>query len=137
MLKPDALERTSNDTTAALSDQQIHAFCTSGYCVSRIRVPEHIVIRAVGAVWELCPSTFRPDKPRTWHGDFRDCCKTQSIEDRRGRVKFRECLRGEQWLYDMTAANPTVLACVRELIGEPVPPEYARGLYPVFPTRFR
>ena len=41
----------------------------------------------------------------------------------RGRVKFRECLRGERWLYDLTAANPDILACIKELIGEPVPPE--------------
>ena len=122
---------------AGLIDQQIHAFCTLGYCVSRIRIPEQIVIRAVDAVWELCPTSFRPNKPRTWGGDVTDSCKTQSIEDRRGRVKFRECLRGEQWLYDLAAANPAILACVRELIGEPVPPEYVRGLYPVFPTRFR
>ncbi|HYJ06680.1 MAG TPA: phytanoyl-CoA dioxygenase family protein [Chthoniobacterales bacterium] len=52
-------------------------------------------------------------------------------------MKFRECLRGERWLYEMTAANADILACIRELIGEPVPPEYVRGLYPVFPTRSR
>ena len=88
-------------------------------------------------VWELCPSAFQLDKPRSWHGEFEDSCKTLSIEKRLGRVKFRECLRGERWLYDMTAGNADILACIRELIGEPVPPEYVRGLYPVFPARSR
>lgn len=131
------VERTTDEVTAGFSDQQIQAFCALGYCVSRIPLAEAITQRAVDKVWELCPSSFQPDKPRTWKGEFKDSCKTQSIRDRRGRVKFRECLRGERWLYDMTAANAAILACIRELIGEPVPPEYVRGLYPVFPTRAR
>ena len=136
-MKVDVLERPTDEVTAGLSDQQIQAFCVLGYCVSRIPLAEHITKRAVDKVWELCPSSFQVDKPRTWKGEFEDSCKTQSIRDRLGRVKFRECLRGERWLYDLTAANAGILACIRELIGEPVPPEYVRGLYPVFPTRSR
>jgi hypothetical protein len=120
-----------------LSDQHVQAFCALGYCVSRIALEQEITKRAIDTVWELCPRSFQIDKPRTWQGEFKDSCKTQSIEDRRGRVKFRECLRGERWLYDMTAGNADLLSCIRELIGEPVPPEYVRGLYPVFPTRSR
>lgn len=120
-----------------LSDQQISDFCSQGYCVSQIAVPDEIVTRCVEKVWELCPASFQADKPRTWKGEFRDCCKTQSLKDRRGRVKFREILRGERWLYDLTAGNPEVRALVAELIGEPVEPEYVRGLYPVFPTHPR
>jgi ectoine hydroxylase-related dioxygenase (phytanoyl-CoA dioxygenase family) len=52
-------------------------------------------------------------------------------------VKFREILRGERWLYDLTAGNGDVVAAVADLIGEPVEPEYVRGLYPVFPTHPR
>jgi hypothetical protein len=122
---------------SVLSDQQIRNFCSAGYCVSRVSIPEELATRAVEKVWELCPPSFQPNKPRTWQGAFRDCCKTESIKERRGRVKFRECLRGERWLYDLTAGNRDVLATVAELIGEPVEPEYVRGLYPVFPTRPR
>ena len=117
-----------------LSDQQIREFCAEGYCVSQVPVPAEVVTRAVEKVWELCPPAFQANKPRTWKGEFRDCCKTQSIRDRRGRVKFREILRGERWLYDLTAGNRDVLALVAELIGDPVEPEYVRGLYPVFPS---
>jgi Phytanoyl-CoA dioxygenase (PhyH) len=136
-MKTEVLEPPTDEETLRLSDQQVRAFCAFGYCVSRIPLAQEITQRAIDKVWELCPSSFRPDKPRTWQGEFQDSCKTQSIRDRLGRVKFRECLRGERWLYDMTAANPDILACIRELIGEPVPPEYVRGLYPVFPTRSR
>jgi hypothetical protein len=131
------MDQSADEVTAGLSDQQIQAFFTFGYCVSRIPLAQDITRRAVDKVWELCPSSFQVDQPRTWHGELIDSCKTQSIEDRRGRVKFRECLRGERWLYEMTAANADILACIRQLIGEPVPPEYVRGLYPVFPTRER
>jgi hypothetical protein len=133
----NALEGPTDEATAGLSDQQIQAFCDSGYCVSRIPLAEESTRRAVEKVWELCPSSFRFNRPRSWRGEFTDSCQTLSIEKRLGRVKFRECLRGERWLYEMTAANAEILACVSELIGEPVPPEYVRGLYPVFPTRFR
>jgi hypothetical protein len=136
-MNANALERPTDQATASLSDQQVRAFCDSGYCVSRIPLAEEITQRAVEKVWELCPSSFRFNKPRTWRGEFTDSCQTLSIEKRLGRVKFRECLRGERWLYEMTAANAEILACIRELIAEPVPPEYVRGLYPVFPTRFR
>jgi len=127
----------TTDFIPVLSDQQIRNFCSAGYCISRVAIPDELVAQAVEKVWALCPPSFRANKPRTWQGEFRDCCKTQAIEDRRGRVKFREILRGERWLYDLTAGNPDVLATVAELIGEPVEPEYVRGLYPVFPTRPR
>jgi hypothetical protein len=120
-----------------LSDEQIRNFCSAGYCISHVTIPAELVARAVKTVWELSPPSFEANKPRTWQGSFRDCCKTQSIKDRRGRVKFRECLRSERWLYDLTAGNPDVDATIAELIGEPVEPEYVRGLYPVFPTHPR
>ena len=117
-----------------LTDEQIERFYTLGYCVARVGVDDGIVERAIDTVWEHCPSSFRPNIPRTWKGEFTDCCKTESIKDRRGRVKFRECLRGERWLYDLTAVHPDILAGVTDLIGDPIAPEYVRGLYPVFPT---
>jgi hypothetical protein len=136
-MKNNALERPTDEVTAGLSEREIRAFCDFGYCVSRIPLAEEISQRAVEKVWELCPGSFHLNKPRTWRGEFTDSCQTLSIEKRLGRVKFRECLRGERWLYEMTAGNADILACVRELIGEPVPPEYVRGLYPVFPTHSR
>ena len=115
-----------------LDDQQIEAFFTFGYCVAHVPVAQEIIERAIKTVWDLCPIAFKPSTPETWQGEFRDCCKTQSIEDRRGRVKFRECLRDQRWLYDLTAGNRDILAAVAGLIGDPVVPQYVRGLYPVF-----
>jgi hypothetical protein len=120
-----------------LTDEQVERFYTLGYCVTRVGLDEEIVQRAIDTVWAHCPSSFRQDSPRTWKGEFTDSCHTMSIKDRRGRVKLRECLRGERWLYDLTAAHPGILAAVSELIGDPVAPEYVRGLYPVFPSKPR
>ena len=76
---------------------------------------------------------FTRNTPESWHGEFQDCCKTQSIEGRRGRVKFRECVRNQRWLYELIAGNSDILPAVADLIGDPVAP-HVRGLYPVFPT---
>ena len=120
---------------AVLSDHQIRQFCRQGYCVTEVAISDEVVERAVEKVWELSPPSFQRNKPRSWQGMFPDSCKMQSIEDRAGRVKFRECLRGERWLYDLTAGDATVIAAATDLIGDPVEPEYVRGLYPVFPVR--
>jgi hypothetical protein len=120
-----------------LSDEQVLQFRTSGFCVARVPLSADTIGRAAAKVWELCPPTFDRYRPKTWQGPIKDCCKTQSIEDRRGRVKFRECVRGEQWVYNLTAANPDLLPAIRDLIDEPVVPQWVRGLYPVFPTKPR
>ena len=120
-----------------LADEEINAFFTQGYCVARVSLPEGVVERAINTVWALCPTSFDRHAPDTWQGEFRDCCKTQSIDERRGRVKFRECLRDQRWLYDLSAGNTEILEAVGDLIGEPVPPQYVRGLYPVFRTTRR
>ena len=116
-----------------LADEQIEAFFTFGYCVARVPIAEAIIAHAIKTVWDFCPSSFHPNTPESWHGEFQDCCKTQSIEDRRGRVKFRECVRNERWLYELIAGNSDILPAVADLIGDPVAP-HVRGLYPVFPT---
>lgn len=118
-----------------LSDEQIRSFRTRGYCVARAQVQAEAVERVAATVWELSPASFDPGNPKTWTGLFKDCCKTQTVQDRKGRVKFRECLRDQQWVYDLTAGNADIVAAVTDLIGEPVRPEYVRGLYPVFPIR--
>jgi hypothetical protein len=118
-----------------LSDEQIRSFRTRGYCVAHAQVQTEAVERVAATVWELSPTSFDPDNPKTWTGLFKDCCKTQTVQDRKGRVKFRECLRGQQWVYDLTAGNADIVAAVADLIGDPLPPEYVRGLYPVFPIR--
>ena len=118
-----------------LSSEQIRAFFDVGYCVAHVTVPAALVERAAATVWKLSPPSFDPTNRQTWTGLFKDCCKTQTIKDRAGRVKFRECLRAEEWLYDLTAGNAQIVAAVTDLIGDPLAPEYVRGLYPVFPTR--
>lgn len=118
-----------------LSDEQIRSFRTLGYCVAHAQVQAEAVERVAATVWELSPTSFDPGNPRTWTGSFKDCCKTQTVKRRKGRVKFRECLRGQQWVYDLTAGNADVVAAVTDLIGDPLRPEYVRGLYPVFPVR--
>jgi ectoine hydroxylase-related dioxygenase (phytanoyl-CoA dioxygenase family) len=120
---------------ATLSDQQIREFCRQGYCVTQVPVSDEVAERAIEKVWELSPPSFRRDRPKSWQGMFPDSCKMQSIVDRAGRVKFRECLRGERWIYDLTAGDAAVVAAATDLIGDPVEPEYVRGLYPVFPVR--
>ncbi len=118
-----------------LSDEQLQSFWALGYCVAHVPVQRESVERATTTVWELSPPSFDPSNPKSWTGLFKDCCKTQTIKDRFGRVKFRECLRREQWLYDLTAGNADIVAAVGDLIEDPLAPEYVRGLYPVFPTR--
>jgi len=103
-----------------LTDEQVEHFYNLGFCVDRVGIDEGMA-----------------ESPRTWKGELTDSCKTESIKHRRGRVKFRECLRDQRWLYDLTAANPDILAGVTDLIGDPIAPEYVRGLYPVFPTESR
>ena len=63
-----------------LADEQIEAFFTFGYCVARVSIAEAIIAHAIKTVWDFCPSSFRPNTPESWHGEFQDCCKTQSIE---------------------------------------------------------
>jgi len=116
-----------------LVDEQIEAFFTFGYCVAHVSIAEAIITHAIKTVWDFCPSSFHPDAPESWHGEFQDCCKAQTIEARRGRVKFRERVRNERWLYELIAGNSDILPAVADLIGDPVTP-HIRGLYPVFPT---
>jgi hypothetical protein len=65
-----------------------------------------------------------------------DSCHLKRLESRRGRLKYRECVRGERWLYDLLAGNPEVQAHVERLLGpgRVAPPAWIRGLYPVFPS---
>ena len=64
-----------------------------------------------------------------------DSCHTKDLGSRRGRLKFRECVRKEPWLYGLLAGHPEARAAVEDLLGpgEVAAPRYFRGLYPVFP----
>ena len=85
--------------------------------------------------WAFCPSSFHPNTPESWHGEFQDSCKTQSIEDRRGRVKFRERARNERWLYGLIAGNSDILPAVVDLIGDPVAPHVSGSYLRFFQRR--
>jgi hypothetical protein len=117
-----------------LSDAEIECFKTHGLLVKTDVLSEDHCKRAVDRCWELLPPHFQRDQPDTWQGKVKDCCVEKSLHSRRGRVKFRECLRSESWVYDIIARNPVIEKTVAALLGKVAPPSHIRGLYPVFPV---
>lgn len=117
-----------------LSDAEIACFKTHGILVKTDILSEDDCRRAVDRCWELLPPHFNRDEPDTWQGMVKDCCVTKSLHSRNGRVKFRECLRSESWVYDIVAQNPLIGKTVAVLLGTVAPPNHIRGLYPVFPV---
>ena len=118
-----------------LAAEQKYHFRQWGYAVTGIRLDPAVRQRAIDRVWELLPPGFQPDRPRTWKGIVQDSCHTKDLGSRRGRLKFRECVRKEPWLYGLLAGHPEARAAVEDLLGpgEVAAPRYFRGLYPVFP----
>lgn len=109
----------------------------NGYLVRSGVMDPVILDRAVKYSWSQLPESFHPDQAATWKGRVTDSLCTRSIDGRKGRVKLRECVRRERWLYEMVAANPVVRATVESLIGpeRTEPLRYVRGIYPIFPAR--
>lgn len=110
-------------------------FFLNGYTVTRVNLDPSVRRRAIDRVWELLPAGFDRERPRTWRGVVPDSCHLKELGDRRGRLKFRECVRKESWLYDLMAGNHEVHSAVESLlgVGQVAAPKYFRGLYPVFP----
>jgi hypothetical protein len=126
---------TSHPTSSSLAAAERWHFRQHGYVVTRIRLDPVARQRAIDLVWQLVPAGFRPDDPRTWKGVVEDSCHRKDLHSRRGRLKYRECVRKESWLYDLLAGHPEARAAVGELLGagEVADPRCFRGLYPVFP----
>ena len=66
-----------------------------GYVITKIAMDEGVRQRAIDRVWELLPPRFGPDRPGTWEGIVQDSCHNKDLGSRRGRLKFRECVRKE------------------------------------------
>ena len=123
--------------TIGLTAEEREFFMVNGYLVRQGVIGSGMLDRAVKYAWSQLPETYRPDNPSTWRGKITDSLCTRSINGRKGRVKLRECVRRERWLYEMIAANPCILSTVQGLIGRErtAPLRYVRGIYPIFPAR--
>ncbi len=123
------------DSALELSAEEIHQFKTRGYLVKRGLMPAGDAKRAVDRCWELLPPRFDRHRPETWSGPVTDSCDTRDLAERLGKLKFRECLRGERWIYDLLVANRAVRRVVEQLLGpgQVAEPRYVRGFYPIFP----
>jgi hypothetical protein len=119
-----------------LSDEQIARFCTEGYLIVPDLLDADKMKRAIETTWLLLPTWFERDDPLTWTGVTRDDCYTKSLERRRGRLKYRESIRDEQWIGDILFANEKVVAVAESLlgVGAVAQPTWFRGLYPIVPT---
>lgn len=61
----------------------------------------------------------------------------RDVRARRGRLKFRDNVRREGWLYDMIGKNPCIRATVEAMLGPSRTADlpYVRGVYPIFPSK--
>jgi ectoine hydroxylase-related dioxygenase (phytanoyl-CoA dioxygenase family) len=123
--------------SARLTSEEKVFFIVNGYLVRSAVINPQVLDRAVKYAWSQLPESFHPDNAATWKGKITDSLCTRSIDARKGRVKLRECVRRERWLYDMIAANPCIQSTVQELIGQEriAPLRYVRGIYPIFPSK--
>lgn len=120
-----------------LSDIEISFFQKNGYIVKRGVIEKDLCDQAVDETWHLLPKHFMRDSPSTWRGNVSDSLCQRGVDDRKGRVKFRECVRHNRNLYEMIDRNPEIRSTLGALLGADRVPQlpYIRGLYPVFPTR--
>ncbi|MCI4661640.1 MAG: phytanoyl-CoA dioxygenase family protein [Neomegalonema sp.] len=119
-----------------LTNDEKAAFVRDGYLVKKLDIPAEDIQRAVDLTWSFTPPSFDRALPETWTGMVEDSCHAKTISQRRGRVKYRECVRKEKWLVDMIFDNAEVLSVVDDLLGAGLagPRQYIRGLYPNFPS---
>jgi hypothetical protein len=122
--------------THYLTDEQVALFCREGYLVVPDLFDAETVHRTIETTWLLLPAWFKRDDPRTWTGMTEDDCHAQSLEGRRGRLKYRQSIRDQRWIGDMLFANEMVIAVAESLlgVGTVAQPAWFRGLYPIVPT---
>jgi Phytanoyl-CoA dioxygenase (PhyH) len=123
--------------SAGLTSEEKEFFMVNGYLVRSGVIDPALLDRAVNYAWSQLPESFCPDNAATWKGKITDSLCTRSVDGRKGRVKLRECVRRERWLYGMIAGNPCIQSTIQDLIGQErtAPLRYVRGIYPIFPAR--
>ena len=135
-------ETTGFQPSPGLSETERQFFCENGYLVKHSVIPAALTARAIDYCWSLLPDRFQRDRPESWRGLVEDSLCERTVAARKGRLKYRECVRRERWLYEMIDGDPCIRTTVEGLLGAGrVPPlQYIRGLYPVIPaprTRLR
>lgn len=118
-----------------LTANDIDFFKQNGYLVKHNVLDPELMRQAVDLIWELLPAHFKRDDPTTWRGPVKDCCITQTIRRRRGRVKFRKCLHEVELVKDLVPRNPFIHGAIEQMLGPGMvrPARRIRGLYPTFP----
>ncbi len=118
-----------------MTRSEIDQFYREGFVIKSLNLNATCRERALDLVWTKLPTSFRRDDPNSWHGIVADSCHELDLVARRGRLKFRECLRSEPWLFDMLAGNKDVLGMIEQFLGKDqvLRPKYFRGIYPIFP----
>lgn len=123
--------------TMGIDQNQAQFFRRNGYLVKRNVLAPEMVARTVDYIWSLLPSRLRREDPATWVGPVADSLSERDVRVRLGRLKFRESVRQEAWLYDMIGRNPCIRATVEAILGSSRTADlpYVRGIYPVFPCK--
>lgn len=135
MFRRAVQDSTGFAPSLGLSAEERRFFQENGYLVKHDAVPEELTARAIDYSWTHFPDRFDRNRPETWKGLVEDSLCERTVDARKGRVKFRECVRGEPWLYDMIDQNACIRSTVEAMLGSQhishLP--YIRGLYPVVP----
>jgi hypothetical protein len=118
-----------------LSKSERRQFVEKGYVVRQVAFDRERVHQAIDLTWAQIDPRWHRDDPDTWHGEIEDSCHVMSVEERRGRLKFRECVKRTPWLIDTIYGNAHINAVIRDLLGPTGGPRrFIRGLYPNFPS---
>ncbi len=118
-----------------LSTEEKAQFVERGYVIKQIDLNQDVIDRAVDLTWSHVESHFERDNPDSWVGEIADSCRIAPISKRRGRLKFRECVRDTDWLVDMVYGDQQIKGWVESLLGpKGGPRNKIRGLYPIFPS---
>jgi|GEM_PF-510168 len=125
-------------TVAGLSTDEAAFFRENGYLVTRNVIENQVCERMVNLIWDKFPSSFQRDRPETWQGKVKDCLCERTLKQRKGRLKFRECIRPEKWIAEAVCRNSAIESMARAILGAGRNPciPYIRGIYPVFPGAF-
>lgn len=133
---PTESETTLFPSTPGVSAEEADFFRTNGYLVKEAGLDTDLLERAVELTWTQFPSRFDRNDSRTWTGKVEDCLCERTVAARKGRLKYRERVRRENWLYEMIADNACIRSVIDGILGAPrvVPPSRIRGIYPVLPS---
>lgn len=123
--------------TLGIDPEQAEFFKKNGYLVKRDVIAPELIARGVDFIWSLFPRRLDRRDPATWDGSIQDSLSDRDVMARKGRLKFREAVRREQWLYDMIGNNPCIRSTVEGMIGASRTAKlpYIRGVYPVLPSK--